>query len=151
MHTTASQSAEFKSVVLCLLLKKHTYLTGGTYTHRQQNLLILQLTVSRSHKNVAGQQACSLHNLHQDMQFFLNNSSPVKGWNQFSNFAVSSFTGPRSDVYFPLQDSRGYSSLANYFHQLQHSITAENATGITGMLESGKTEYRSDVGLFTAD
>ena len=80
------------------------YLTVGTYTHRLQNLLILQLTVSCSDRNVAGQQACSLHNLHQHVQFFFfNNSSSVKRWDQFSNFVVSSFIGPRSDVYFPLQ------------------------------------------------
>jgi len=55
---------------------------------------------------------------------------------------------------FLCRNNRGYvyqSSLANYLHQLQHSITAENVTGITRMLESGKNEYRSDVGLITAD
>jgi hypothetical protein len=55
---------------------------------------------------------------------------------------------------FLCRHNRSYvyqSSLANYLHQLQHSITAENATGITGMPESGETEYCSDVGLITAD
>jgi hypothetical protein len=126
----------------------------GTYTHRQQNLLILQLIVSSSHRNVVGQQARSLQNLHQYTQFFFNNSSPVKGWDQFSNFAVSSFAGPRSDVYFPLQAQQGLCLpviISKYLHQLQHSITAENETDITGRLGSGKTQYYSVVGLITAD
>jgi hypothetical protein len=42
---------------------------------------------------------------------------------------------------FLCRHDKGYvyqSSLANYLHQLQHSITAGNATGIRSMLQSGK-------------
>jgi len=101
MTHTILKYAHYSLSVCCIqvygplpFVEKNTYLTVGTYIHRRPNLLILRLTVSCSHRNVAGQQACSLHNLHLHMQFFFNNSSPVKGWNQFSNFAMSSFTRP---------------------------------------------------------
>jgi hypothetical protein len=55
---------------------------------------------------------------------------------------------------FLCRHNTGYvyqSPLANYLQQLQHRITAENVTCIKSMLESGKTDCRSDVGLIIAD
>jgi len=152
MHTTASQSAALKSMVQCLLLKKHMYLTLGTYTHRLQILLILQLTVSSSHRNVACQQAAKPASAH--VFFFLTTVPQSRGG---TNSPIS--WCPRSlDLHlmyiFLCRHNRSYvyqSSLTNYLHQLQHSITAENATRITGMPESGEIEHCSDVGFITAD